>query len=241
VLALTWSLEGQIDRVLRSKLKVVSVLTVVAVCSVVTALLVVNKSRANHQSEEIANQSGASEFLSPLDDSSGEVGANLPLFRRLNQDYIRGSQPARGGVKTLARLGVKTIIDLRSRYDYTQEPAVSAELLGLRYYWLPMSVWDPPSDEIAQRFISIVTDKPNLPVFVFCADGVNRTGEMSAIYRLVNDNWSVDQALKEIDELGFNAYYWSLRNFVWTYARKFRPSALPKSARRLSAFGAVAH
>jgi protein tyrosine phosphatase (PTP) superfamily phosphohydrolase (DUF442 family) len=171
----------------------------------------------------------------PLDESSAAVAATLPLFHRLSESYVRGAQPARGGVGVLTRLGVRAIVDLRSPYDHTEETREAAELAGISYYWLPTSVWDPPTDDEANRFIDLVSDKSKGPFFVFCADGLNRTGEMSALYRVAVDKWSVEQALKEVDELGFNPYYYALRNYVWTYARKFRPEAVPPGARGLSA------
>ena len=148
---------------------------------------------------------------------------------------MRGSQPAHGGIETLAQLGVKTVVDLRSIYDHTDEVGVAAERAGIRYYWLPMSVWNPPTDEQAKEFVSVVTDKSKGPFYVFCYDGLNRTGEMSAIYRIAQHKWTVEQALKEMDDWGFNPYYYTLRSYVWTYARKFQPSAVPQNARKLSA------
>jgi protein tyrosine/serine phosphatase len=151
----------------------------------------------------------------------------------LGKTYIRGPHPAHGGIETIGRLGAKTIVDLRSIYDHTDELGVAAERAGIRYYWLPMSVWNPPTDEQAKEFVSVVTDKSKGPFYVFCFDGLNRTGEMSAIYRIAQHKWSVERALKEMDEMGFNPYYYTLRNYVWTYARKFQPSAVPRNARRL--------
>jgi protein tyrosine phosphatase (PTP) superfamily phosphohydrolase (DUF442 family) len=177
----------------------------------------------------------AAQAIDPFDETSAAVSVTLPLFHRLSEDYLRGAQPARGGIRTLARLGVKTIIDLRSDYDHPGEIGEAAEVAGLRYYRLPTSVWDPPTDAEANRFVSLVGDKSQGPFFVFCADGLNRTGEMSALYRVAVNNWTVEEALNEADELGFNPYYYSLRNYVWTYARKFRPEAVPPGARGLSA------
>jgi protein tyrosine/serine phosphatase len=122
-------------------------------------------------------------------------------------------------VELLAELGVKTLVDLRSKYDRTPGVEAEAERSGLQYYWLPLSVWDPPSDAQTAEFLSVATDQARSPVFVFCTDGVNRTGEMTAIYRINHDGWNVEQALKEMDEAGFSPYYYSLRNYVWTYAR----------------------
>ena len=170
----------------------------------------------------------------PLEDSSGEVVATLPLFHRVDENYARGSQPARGGISTLKRLGVKTIVDLRSIYDYTDDIKAAAEIAGLNYQWVPMSVWNPPTDQEAIRFVSIVNDTASGPFFVFCADGINRTGEMTAIYRVAHNNWAVEKALDEADELGFSPYYYTLRDYVWDYARKFRPSAVPPAGRRVS-------
>ena len=172
-----------------------------------------------------------------LDDTSGEVLATLPLFQRVDDNYVRGSQPLRGGIGTLSRLGVKTIVDLRSIYDHTEDVKEAARLAGLGYEWVPMSVWNPPTDEEANHFVSIVTDTNRGPFFVFCADGLNRIGEMTAIYRLAHDNWNVETALDEADRFGFNPYYYTLRNYVWDYARKFRPSAVPASGRRVSSTG----
>lgn len=169
-----------------------------------------------------------------LDEKSSEVQVALPVFRRLDENYMRGGEPARGGLGVLTRLGVKTILDLRSEYDYTDDIRVSAERLGFIYRRLPLSVWNPPTDKEANDFVRMVTNKTEGPFFVFCSDGIHRTGEMSAIYRIVNDQWEIDQALAEMDEAGFNPYYYNLRNYVWTYARKFRPAAVPATARRLS-------
>ena len=180
------------------------------------------------------NLSTESHPPSPLTDDSAEVQVSLPLFHRLNANYLRGALPARGGVAALKRLGVKTLVDLRSVYEWTDNIGVAAERYGLRYRHLPMSVWDPPTDEQAKEFLSLVADSSNGPYFVFCDDGMHRTGEMSAIYRIAYDGWSVEQALKEMDRVGFNPFYIALRNYVWTFARKYRPAAVPAGARRLS-------
>ncbi|HEY9230712.1 MAG TPA: hypothetical protein VIS78_01160 [Blastocatellia bacterium] len=172
----------------------------------------------------------------PVKEASAEVTTTLPMFRRLDANYMRGGAPASGGIETLTRLGVKTVVDLRSIYDHTDTVGVAAERAGLRYYWLPLGVWNPATDAQAREFVALVTDESKGPFYVFCDDGLHRTGEMSAIYRVARHHWSVEQALTEMDEVGFNPYYYTLRSYVWTYARKFSPQAVPRHARRVSAF-----
>jgi protein tyrosine phosphatase (PTP) superfamily phosphohydrolase (DUF442 family) len=169
-----------------------------------------------------------------IPDDSAQVAATLPYFHRLDENYVRGSVPAKGGIETLKRLGVKTVVDLRSTYDHTDDIGIAAERSGMKYYWLPMSVWDPPTDARAKEFVSVVENNSQGPFYVFCTDGVNRVGEMSAIYRVAKSQWTVERALKEIDDFGFNPYYYNLRSYVYTYARKYHPKALPPQARSLS-------
>jgi protein tyrosine phosphatase (PTP) superfamily phosphohydrolase (DUF442 family) len=186
------------------------------------------------QAETSTASINSTAHAAPLADNSAEVFATLPYFHRLDENYIRGSLPAKGGIKTLTRLGVKTVVDLRSIYDHTDEIGIAAERSGMNYYWIPTSVWEPPTDARAREFINLVSDNSKGPFYVFCADGLNRIGEMSAIYRIAKSQWPVDRALKEIDEFGFNPYYWNLRTYVYTYARKFHPKSLPRHARSLS-------
>jgi protein tyrosine phosphatase (PTP) superfamily phosphohydrolase (DUF442 family) len=200
-------------------------------CITVAITFIVASGNGPHRVAASENQSA------PVrSDADARVTTTLPMFRRLNDNYMRGAQPAGGGIETLQQLGVKTVVDLRSIYDHTDALGLAAEQAGLRYYWLPLGVWNPATDAQAKEFVALVTDESKGPFYVFCDDGLHRTGEMSAIYRVAHDRWSVEQALKEMDEVGFNPYYYSLRSYVWTYARKFNPQSVPRGARRVSAF-----
>jgi protein tyrosine phosphatase (PTP) superfamily phosphohydrolase (DUF442 family) len=216
----------------QKKFLIVATVAAAAIAVAVTTIVLGNSSSLQKLEPAIAS-AGADK--SPINDRSAKVAATLPLFHRLDENYMRGSQPAHGGIETLAQLGVKTIVDLRSIYDHTDEVGVAAERMGIRYYWLPLSVWNPPTDEQAKEFVSVVADKSKGPFYVFCYDGLNRTGEMSAIYRIAQHKWTVERALKEMDDWGFNPYYYTLRSYVWTYARKFQPSAVLQGSRRSSA------
>jgi protein tyrosine/serine phosphatase len=213
----------------KQRIIVVAILAITCIAVAITFILA-----GSNSSRRVAASVNATPR--PLNDRSAQVTTTLPMFRRLDANYTRGAEPASGGIETLTRLGVKTVVDLRSIYDHTDDVGLAAEQAGLRYYWLPLGVWNPATDAQAREFVALVTDESKGPFYVFCDDGLHRTGEMSAIYRVARYRWSVEQALKEMDEVGFNPYYYSLRNYVWTYARKFNPQAVPLHARRVSAF-----
>ena len=166
------------------------------------------------------------------DDGMAAIRLSLPVFHRVDQQYTRGSEPAHGGVEMLTTLGVRTVVDLRSSYDRSEEIRIAAERAGLAYYSLPLSIWEPPNDTQVSEFMALVGDAAKGPFFVFCTDGLHRTGEMTAIYRIVHDNWDIRRALAEMDEIGFNPYYYSMRNYVWSYARRFRPGSVTKDSSR---------
>ena len=215
----------------RKKLLLAAITTAAALGVAVTTIVFGNGTPGNSKSDGLTPSSRND---APLEESAGELATTLPVFQRVDENYARGAQPLRGGISTLSRLGVKTVVDHRSIYDHSDDVKAAAEIAGLGYEWLPMSVWNPPTDEEANRFVSLVTDTTKGPFFVFCADGQNRTGEMTAIYRVARHNWSIEKALDEADQLGFGPYYYTLRNYVWDYARKFHPSAVPPTGRRVS-------
>jgi protein tyrosine phosphatase (PTP) superfamily phosphohydrolase (DUF442 family) len=195
--------------------------------TVVAAVLVGNVAFSSKQEPPPAPKAPASP-----DDGIAAIRTSLPLFYRVAPHYTRGSEPAHGGVEMLTRLGVRSVVDLRSSYERSEEIKIAAERAGLAYYWLPLSVWDPPNDAQVGEFMKLVSDISRGPFFVFCTDGVHSDGEMTAIYRIAHDDWDIKRALAEMDELGFSPYYYSLRNFVWIYARRFHPGSVNKESSR---------
>ena len=50
------------------------------------------------------------------------------------------------------------------------------------------------------------------PILVYCTRGSDRTGIAVAIYRILANNWTYNDAVKEMDSLGFNDlfYFWKM-------------------------------
>jgi len=65
-----------------------------------------------------------------------------------------------------------------------------------------MKAWHPEEKEVV-RFLQLVTSPDRTPVLVHCMHGADRTGVMSAIYRVAIQGWTKDEALKELREGGF--------------------------------------
>jgi len=65
-----------------------------------------------------------------------------------------------------------------------------------------MKAWHPEKKEIV-RFLRIMADAEQTPVLIHCMHGADRTGTMCAIYRVAEQGWTKEEALKEMTDGGF--------------------------------------
>src|SRR5262249_23345688 len=124
--------------------------------------------------------------------ASSNAAVAIENFGQVNDHIYRGGQPKGDNFRQLAALGVKTILDLRS--DAESDAKAESERAGLHYMNLQLKPKKYPGADAAARFLEIVNNQENWPVYVHCAGGRHRTGSMIAVYRMVMDHWTVDQA-----------------------------------------------
>ena len=138
-------------------------------------------------------------------------------FGQMDERFYRGARPKDEDFKALATLGIKTIIDLTDNSREYEQPA--AEAAGLRYVNIPMVDKGYPVMDQIQEFLKVVDDPATGKFFVHCAGGRHRTGVVGAVYRFTHDNWSLDQALAEMDKFEFGTGYGhgKQRDFVRDY------------------------
>jgi protein tyrosine phosphatase (PTP) superfamily phosphohydrolase (DUF442 family) len=126
-------------------------------------------------------------------------------FARVSAVLYRGEQPTAEGFAELKKLGVKTIIDLRTFHD--DRPLLKGS--GLRYARIYAKPWHPEDEDLA-AFLKIVNDPANQPVFVHCQQGCDRTGCAVAVYRMLDQQWTLAQAIDEMRTFGFHAIWFDI-------------------------------
>jgi protein tyrosine/serine phosphatase len=143
---------------------------------------------------------------------------HLSNFGAVNANYFRGAQPEGREYAQLATLGVRTVIDLQADGDNDDEEQL-VEAAGMTFYRIPMTTHVPPTREQIARFLEIVNDPAQQPVYVHCAGGRHRTGVMTAVYRMEHDGWTGDRAFREMKhyDFGFDFLHPEFKQFVYRY------------------------
>jgi tyrosine-protein phosphatase SIW14 len=149
----------------------------------------------------------------------GNELVTISNFGQVNDHIYRGGQPKGDHFRQLRVLGVKTVLDLRS--DSEPDSKTEAEQVGLQYINLPLEAKRYPQADAATRFLEIVNDQANWPVFVHCKGGRHRTGAMVAVYRMEMDHWTVDQAYNEMKQYDFYTAggHGCFKEYVYDYSR----------------------
>lgn len=147
----------------------------------------------------------------------------LPNFHMVSENLYRGAQPTAEGMKELEKLGVKTIVNLRSMHSDRDEIKGTA----LSYEHINMTTWNVDDKDVT-RFLRTVTDPSRAPVFVHCQHGADRTGTMCAIYRIAVQGWSKDEAVEEMTKGGFG--YHNIWQNLPDYIRKLNVDEIKRRA-----------
>lgn len=147
----------------------------------------------------------------------------LPNLHKVSDDLYRGAQPTAEGMKQLEKLGIKTVVNLRSLHSDRNE----IKGIVLSYEHINMTTWNTEDKDVV-RFLQIVTDGSRTPVFVHCQHGADRTGTMCAIYRIAIQGWSKDEAVEEMTKGGFGFH--SIWQNLPDYVRKLDVEEIKRNA-----------
>jgi protein tyrosine phosphatase (PTP) superfamily phosphohydrolase (DUF442 family) len=126
-------------------------------------------------------------------------------------NLYRGAQPTAEGMVHLKAMGIKTVVNLRAWHSDKDKVAGT----GLKSVWFETEPWHGDEEDVV-RFLKAVTDTNNLPAFVHCERGADRTGVMCAMYRVVVCGWTKPEAIAEMENggFGFNPVWHDLVIFV---------------------------
>ena len=145
------------------------------------------------------------------------VAASAPgikNFDRVDAKVYRGGQPDEQGFQYLAKLGVKTIVDLREPGDRSKAEQREVAGLGMTYVNVPMTGLTAPTDAQITKILAILEDGSTGPAFVHCWRGADRTGAVLGAYHIDHDHWTNDRALRDAKAHKMSFFQLPRQNFI---------------------------
>lgn len=126
---------------------------------------------------------------------SVEVQYNL---YQMSPTLYRSALPDQGAVPLLQKLKVATVINFLPESDSSWLSAP-----GIAQVQLPYRTNHVDDADVLKALRAIQTAEAKGPVLMHCKHGSDRTGLMAAMYRVVVQGWSKEDALSEMTQGGF--------------------------------------
>ena len=135
----------------------------------------------------------------------------MPKLFKVSDDLYRSAQPKAEGMKNLAAFGVETVVNVRM--FHSDKRRIRDTDLG--YERINIKPWHTNEKKVV-RFLQIVTDPERTPVLLHCYKGADRTGMLSAMYRIVVQGWTKEAAIEEMKKggYGFSPFWGNLPRWI---------------------------
>ncbi|HTQ55959.1 MAG TPA: sulfur transferase domain-containing protein [Bryobacteraceae bacterium] len=158
------------------------------------------------------------------------LAASAPGIRNFDQvdaHVYRGGQPTDEGFQYLAKIGVKTVIDLREAGPRAEAEERAVASAGMHYVNVPMTGLTPPTDAEIGRILGMLEDGTAGPVFVHCWRGADRTGAVIAAYHIDHDQWDNARALRDAKAHSMSFFQFPRQRFIKNFhARAAAPTGI---------------
>ena len=141
----------------------------------------------------------------------------LPNLHQVSPTLFRSAQPDFEGlviVNNMQHLSpqqetpLRTVLSLRP--DRSDEKIYPSR--NVHYERIEMNTWDIKDADVIKA-LRIINTPAMQPVLLHCQHGADRTGLISAIYRIMYQGWSKDEAIREMT-LGNFGYHPMWKNLV---------------------------
>src|SRR5712691_8249957 len=140
-------------------------------------------------------------------------------FDKVDAHVYRGAQPADEGFQYLAKIGVKTIIDLRETDSRSKAEERVVTGAGMQYINVPMTGHTPPTEAEITKILAVLEEGTTGPVFVHCQRGADRTGAVIAAYHIDHHKWDNARALQDAKAHSMSIFQFQRQKYI----QDFRP------------------
>ncbi|PFH11819.1 tyrosine phosphatase family protein [Collimonas sp. PA-H2] len=125
-----------------------------------------------------------------------DTSANLYL---VDKNFYRSAALRPQDIKTLNQLDIRTVVNLRS---FHSDDGLLKNT-GIKAVHVGINTWEINDKNVIDALRAIRAGAKEGPVLLHCWHGADRTGLVTAMYRVVFQDWTKQKALEELTEGGY--------------------------------------
>ena len=146
----------------------------------------------------------------PRPDDWAQKVTDKPLrnMYKVSDSLYRSEKPDQSGFTFFQEQKVASVLDLRRTH---KDLAVNPNPFTGKLYHIPIETAKLSDKEVVEA-LQILQKAPK-PLVIHCAHGSDRTGTIVAMYRIIYQNWSKEQAIEEMKRGGYK-YHWFYPNLI---------------------------
>jgi len=136
-----------------------------------------------------------------------------PNLHQVEKNVFRSAQPDATGFRGLSTThGVRTVLSLRA---FNSDEAL-ARGLDLKLVRIRINTWNIEREDVVAALQDLRRASRDAPVLLHCQHGADRTGMISALYRILYQGWSKAAALDEMQNgmFGYHAVWGNIPRFI---------------------------
>ena len=152
----------------------------------------------------------SSRIVLPINNTQKIQSDNLSNFYKLNDSVYRSEQPDKSAFLEIQQQGIKSVLNLRNDLS----DSISALGLNVDLYRIPVRTSKASIEEVIAALKIIKTAEK--PILIHCKHGADRTGAVIAMYRIIFQGISKEQAINEMQygPYGFHGWFKNLIELI---------------------------
>ncbi|MXN77079.1 protein-tyrosine-phosphatase [Burkholderia sp. 4701] len=135
----------------------------------------------------------------PLEWAQSVSDARVNNLHRITPSLYRSAQLSKEDVPQLQKLGIRKVISFRA--FHSDDRILAGTRIEMQR--IPINTWHIRDEDMVMALKALRTVNQDGPVLIHCQHGADRTGLVSALYRMVYQGWTREQALDELQRGGY--------------------------------------
>ncbi|UIJ76306.1 MULTISPECIES: dual specificity protein phosphatase family protein [unclassified Acinetobacter] len=163
----------------------------------------------------------------------GKVVHQQHNFYQISPTLFRSEQPDTDLAPVLREQQIDVIINLRSRHHDPERLKNAIDMQKIKFVHIPIHTWQIDREDLLAVMKTIKeAEQQQQKVLIHCYHGSDRTGASVAMYRIIFQHWSIEEAKREMKQGGYGFHpiwknidrLFSPENVKWIQQQLLNPS-----------------